>query len=42
MAQQSRDLLNRARLLATLIFVAHFLEESPGFVAWFNAHVRLF
>jgi hypothetical protein len=26
-------------LLAPLIFVAHFLEEAPGFVAWFNAHV---
>jgi hypothetical protein len=21
------------------VFVAHFLEESPGFVPWFNAHV---
>ncbi len=26
-------------LAAPLIFVAHFLEEAPGFVAWFNAHV---
>jgi hypothetical protein len=26
-------------LLAPLIFVVHFLEEVPGFVAWFNAHV---
>jgi hypothetical protein len=26
-------------LLAPPIFVAHFLEESPTFVAWFNAHV---
>jgi hypothetical protein len=26
-------------LLAPLIFVAHWLEESAGFVAWFNAHV---
>ena len=26
-------------LLAPLIFVAHFLEESPTFVTWFNAHV---
>lgn len=24
---------------APLVFVAHFLEESPGFVQWFNAHV---
>ena len=26
-------------LLAPLIFVGHFLEESPEFVPWFNAHV---
>lgn len=26
-------------LLAPLLLVAHFLEESPGFVSWFNAHV---
>ena len=27
-------------LAAPLIFVAHFLEEAPGFVTWFNAHVE--
>jgi hypothetical protein len=26
-------------LAAPLTFVAHFLEEAPGFVTWFNAHV---
>jgi len=26
-------------LLAPVVFVAHFLEEGPAFVAWFNAHV---
>ena len=26
-------------MLAPLVFVAHVLEESPGFVPWFNAHV---
>ena len=26
-------------LAAPLIFVAHFMEEAPGFVAWFNARV---
>lgn len=26
-------------LLAPLIFIAHFLEESPTFVLWFNSHV---
>ena len=26
-------------LAAPLIFVAHFLEEGPRFVPWFNAHV---
>lgn len=30
---------SRTLLLAPLIFVCHFLEESPGFVEWFNAHV---
>jgi hypothetical protein len=31
--------LRRLLLLAPLVFVAHFLEEGPGFVAWFNEHV---
>ena len=26
-------------LAAPLIFIAHFAEEGPAFVAWFNAHV---
>ncbi|HEX9582105.1 MAG TPA: HXXEE domain-containing protein [Gemmatimonadales bacterium] len=26
-------------LLAPAVFVAHFLEEAPGFVGWFNDHV---
>jgi uncharacterized protein with HXXEE motif len=26
-------------LLAPVIFVCHFLEESPRFVSWFNSHV---
>lgn len=26
-------------LLAPVIFICHFLEEGPGFVEWFNAHV---
>jgi len=26
-------------ILAPFIFTGHFLEESPGFVSWFNAHV---
>lgn len=33
------DRVSRALLLAPFIFVAHFLEESPTFVPWFNAHV---
>ena len=33
------DRFTLALLPAPLIFVLHFLEESPGFVAWFNAHV---
>lgn len=31
--------VSRALLLAPPVFVCHFLEESPGFVAWFNSHV---
>ena len=37
--QRSPDRLGRGLLLAPLVLVAHFLEESPGFVPWFNAHV---
>jgi hypothetical protein len=33
------DRLARGLLLAPLVFVAHWLEESPGFVHWFNTHV---
>jgi uncharacterized protein with HXXEE motif len=33
------DDLFRLTLLAPLIFVCHFLEESPSFVVWFNSHV---
>jgi GNAT superfamily N-acetyltransferase len=38
-ARQSPDRLAIGLLFAPLVFVAHFLEESPGFVAWFNDHV---
>ena len=31
--------ISRAVLIAPLIFVCHFVEESPWFVEWFNAHV---
>jgi hypothetical protein len=39
MIQPRHDSLSRALLFAPLVFVAHVLEESPGFVPWFNAHV---
>lgn len=39
MSEQILDRLRRGVLLAPIVFAAHFLEESPGFVAWFNAHV---
>ncbi len=29
----------RLILLAPAIFIPHVIEEAPGFVAWFNAHV---
>jgi hypothetical protein len=35
----ARTSLRVLLLAAPLVFVAHFLEEAPGFVAWFNAHV---
>jgi hypothetical protein len=37
--EQLFERLDKGLLLAPLVFVAHFLEESPGFVQWFNAHV---
>ena len=39
MSDRITDHVSRAILLAPFIFVCHFLEESPTFVAWFNAHV---
>ena len=39
MVQQTPDRLGRGLLLAPVAFVAHFLEEGPRFVPWFNAHV---
>jgi hypothetical protein len=39
MADRGIDHVSRLILLAPLIFVSHFLEESPGFVQWFNEHV---
>lgn len=37
---RSADGVRRGLLLAPVIFVCHFLEESPGFVAWFNSHAE--
>ena len=37
--QQPPPPLRTLLLAAPLVFVAHFLKEGPGFVAWFNAHV---
>lgn len=39
MSAQIINHVSRATLLAPIIFVCHFLEESSTFVAWFNAHV---
>lgn len=39
MSAHKIDRVPRALLFAPLIFVCHFLEESPGFVEWFNSHV---
>ncbi len=33
------DPLGRALRLAPLVFLAHVLEEAPGFVDWLNGHV---
>jgi len=34
-----RDRFSTLSLLAPILFVAHWAEEAPGFVRWFNAHV---
>jgi hypothetical protein len=39
MSARIKELIPRGLLLAPFIFVCHFLEESPRFVEWFNAHV---
>jgi hypothetical protein len=39
MSAQITNHVSRAILLAPFIFICHFLEESPTFVDWFNAHV---
>lgn len=39
MTRPRPDALSRAVLAAPIIFIVHFLEESPTFVPWFNAHV---
>ncbi len=30
---------SRLLLLAPLVFLAHFAEEAPGFIPWYNRHV---
>ena len=35
-----KNKISRAFVLAPFIFTLHFLEEAPGFVKWFNAHVH--
>ncbi|HVG32252.1 MAG TPA: HXXEE domain-containing protein [Pyrinomonadaceae bacterium] len=39
MNDRGKNKAARLLLFAPVIFVAHFLEESPGFVEWFNGHV---
>lgn len=39
MGVQTSNQISRVLLLAPVIFVCHFLEESPTFVEWFNSHV---
>jgi hypothetical protein len=39
MDDRDENYASRLLLFAPLIFVLHFLEESPGFVEWFNTHV---
>jgi hypothetical protein len=39
MVEPFPDRLSRVLLFAPLVFIAHFIEESPGFVPWFNGHV---
>ena len=39
MDERMIDRVARTLLLAPVIFIGHFVEEAPGFVEWFNAHV---
>lgn len=39
MSDWKTNRISYALLLTPVFFVCHFLEESPGFVAWFNSHV---
>ena len=39
MGDREINYVSRTLLLAPFVFVLHFLEESPRFVEWFNAHV---
>ncbi|MCM3872380.1 MAG: HXXEE domain-containing protein [Pyrinomonadaceae bacterium] len=39
MDEEKPNRFSVALLLSPFIFLCHFLEESPGFVGWFNAHV---
>jgi hypothetical protein len=36
---RNQTALQRLLLAAPLIFIAHFVEEGPAFVAWVNSHV---
>src|SRR5688500_9330640 len=38
-AAMRQPTLRTLLLAAPVIFIAHFTEEGPDFVAWFNAHV---
>ena len=40
MNDNDKNKISRALVLAPFVFILHFLEEAPGFVKWFNAHVN--
>ena len=40
MERSPTDNFSRLVLFAPIIFICHFVEESPGFVNWFNSHVQ--
>jgi len=40
MIERTATKFSRLVMFAPIVFICHFVEESPGFVGWFNSHVQ--